>query len=281
MHDLNSRLTTPFMRIAGTIDTPLELFGGLVTDTAAADLPQGVSPDCQDVSFLQDAVKTRPGILPVFSPIADNPTVNYLKTFTQRNLARTLLAPDSTRPLAPGESPRLQCLSTTKSYKVYPGYLNIIKKDGTRVTIPASPLGTTLDPVQAHAKSIFLNSFPSSLFGVPNDDRSHYPITIGGTKLKNPPLDFLLVCSRASLQDFELGRLNQMANLVKQIHAIENELRQIEAEALLARWLMDYREELLAAHSERERELQRSFEFISGVAPLRCAIENPRRKIRA
>src|SRR3981081_554180 len=84
------------MTIAGTIDAPLDLFGGLVTDMAAADLPQGVSPDCQDVSFLQGAVKTRPGILSVFSPIAGNPTVNYLKTYTQPNLARTMLALDST-----------------------------------------------------------------------------------------------------------------------------------------------------------------------------------------
>jgi len=87
------------MSITGTIDAPLELFGGLVTDMAAADLPQGVSPDCQDVSFLQGAVKTRPGILSVFSPIVipggGNPTVNYLKTYTQPNLARTLLALDS------------------------------------------------------------------------------------------------------------------------------------------------------------------------------------------
>src|SRR5258708_23917752 len=83
------------MSIAGTIDAPLELFGGLVPDMAAADLPQGVSPDCQDVSFLQGAVKTRPGILSVFPPIAGNPTLNYLKTYTQPNLARTLLSLDS------------------------------------------------------------------------------------------------------------------------------------------------------------------------------------------
>jgi hypothetical protein len=87
------------MSIAGTIDAPLELFGGLVTDMAAADLSQGVSPDCQDVSFLQGAVKTRPGIVSVFSPIVipggGNPTVNYMKTYTQPNLARTLLALDS------------------------------------------------------------------------------------------------------------------------------------------------------------------------------------------
>src|ERR1700687_1531170 len=80
------------MSILGTIDAPLELFGGLVTDMAAADFPQGVSPDCADVAFLQGAVETRPGLVSVFSPISGNPTVNYLKTYTQPNLARTLLA---------------------------------------------------------------------------------------------------------------------------------------------------------------------------------------------
>ncbi len=83
------------MSIAGTIDAPLDLFGGLVTDMAAADLPQGVSPDCQDVAFLQGAVKTRPGLVSIFSPIGGNPTVNYLKSYTQPNLAQTLLALDS------------------------------------------------------------------------------------------------------------------------------------------------------------------------------------------
>jgi hypothetical protein len=83
------------MSVTGTIDAPLDLFGGLVTDMPAADLPQGVSPDCQDVAFVQGAVKTRPGLAPAFSALAGNPTVNYLKTFTQPNLAQTLLALDS------------------------------------------------------------------------------------------------------------------------------------------------------------------------------------------
>ena len=74
------------MSIAGTIDAPLDLFGGLVTDLAAPDLPQGVSPDCQDVAFLQGAVKTRPGLLSVYAPIAGNPTVNYLKELTRSRI---------------------------------------------------------------------------------------------------------------------------------------------------------------------------------------------------
>jgi hypothetical protein len=93
------------MSIAGTIDAPLDLFGGLVTDMPAADLPQGVSPDCRDVAFLQGAVKTRPGLLSVYSPIAGNPTVNYLKTFTQPNLVKTLLAMDSAGKLWGENSP--------------------------------------------------------------------------------------------------------------------------------------------------------------------------------
>jgi hypothetical protein len=93
------------MSIAGTIDAPLDIFGGLVTDMAAADLPQGVSPDCQDLAFLQGAVKTRPGLFSVFSPIAGNPTVNYLKTYTQPSLVKTLLAIDSAGTLWGENSP--------------------------------------------------------------------------------------------------------------------------------------------------------------------------------
>ncbi len=88
------------MSIAGTIDAPLDLFGGLVTDMPAADLPQGGAPDCQDVAFTRGGVKTRPGLLSVFSPITaaggGNPTVNYLKSYASPNLTEALLALDAT-----------------------------------------------------------------------------------------------------------------------------------------------------------------------------------------
>src|SRR5260221_3633548 len=93
------------MSIAGTIDAPLDLFGGLVTDMPAADLPQGVSPDCRDVAFVQGAVKTRPGLVSVFSAIARNPTVNYLKTYTQRNLVMKTQGIDSAGALWGENSP--------------------------------------------------------------------------------------------------------------------------------------------------------------------------------
>jgi len=81
--------------VAGAIDAPLDIFGGLVTDMAAPDLPPGVSPDCADVAFIMGGVKTRPGLLSVYSALAGNPTVNYLKTYITLNQTLRLLAMDS------------------------------------------------------------------------------------------------------------------------------------------------------------------------------------------
>jgi len=57
----------------------IDLFGGLVTDPDPTDLPQGVSPSCQDVSFLQGSVSTRPGLSRLFSPAAQ---FNYGRQFS-------------------------------------------------------------------------------------------------------------------------------------------------------------------------------------------------------
>ncbi len=83
------------MSVAGYLDAPLDQFGGLVTDMPSADLPLGVSPDCQDVAFLPGAVRTRPGLQSVFSAIGGNPTVNYLKTYINSAEQLVLLALDS------------------------------------------------------------------------------------------------------------------------------------------------------------------------------------------
>lgn len=74
--------------------------------------------------------------------------------------------------------------------------------------------------------------------------------------------DFLLVCSQRSLDDFELGRLNAAANLRKQIRELECELLRMEAEALVARWLVDNRRELeRLCHT---RSLQKTLQFTEG-----------------
>ncbi|MDP9339061.1 MAG: hypothetical protein M3P45_09355, partial [Acidobacteriota bacterium] len=78
------------MTTAGSFDAPIEIFGGLVTDMSPADLPHGVSPDCQDVVFSNGGVATRPGLQSLFGPLAGNPTINYLKTY--ETLSSTLRA---------------------------------------------------------------------------------------------------------------------------------------------------------------------------------------------
>jgi hypothetical protein len=83
------------MSVAGFIDAPLDIFGGLVTDMQPGDLPLGVSPDCQDVAFAPGSVRTRSGIQPVFAAIAGNPTVNYLKTYITPAEVERMLALDS------------------------------------------------------------------------------------------------------------------------------------------------------------------------------------------
>jgi hypothetical protein len=83
------------MTTAGSFDAPIEIFSGLVTDMAPADLPHGVSPDCQDVVFSSGGVATRPGLQTLFGPLADNPTVNYLKTYETPNATLRALALDA------------------------------------------------------------------------------------------------------------------------------------------------------------------------------------------
>jgi hypothetical protein len=83
------------MTTAGSFDAPIEIFGGLVTDMSPADLPHGVSPDCQDVIFSNGGVATRPGMQALFGPLAGNPTVNYVKTYETLNATLRTMALDS------------------------------------------------------------------------------------------------------------------------------------------------------------------------------------------
>ena len=83
------------MTTAGSLDAPIEIFGGLVTDMSPADLPHGVSPDCQDVIFSNGGVATRPGLQALFGPLSGNPTVNYVKTYETLNASLRTMALDS------------------------------------------------------------------------------------------------------------------------------------------------------------------------------------------
>jgi hypothetical protein len=174
------------MSIAGTIDAPLDLFGGLVTDMAAADLPQGVSPDCRDVAFLQSGVKTRPGLLSVYAPIAGNPTVNYLKTFTQPNLVKTLLAIDSAGTLwgentpgvltqiASGLMPNALASSTSFFAREY-----IAQHDGNfGLDIPRQYDGTHLDRVSQVGPGAGVTSVADVISNITSISRTSNVVTV-------------------------------------------------------------------------------------------------------
>jgi hypothetical protein len=100
----------------------------------------------------------------------------------------------------------------------------------------------------------------------------------GGHPIKIPPVDFLLVCSGVSLRDFELNRLNMAANLRKHLIETSDQLVEAQSEALLARWLMEYRDVLLAGG--HVRDLQRSFEFKPHYALPAAPGKSARRKSR-
>ncbi len=59
-----------------------------------------------------------------------------------------------------------------------------------------------------------------------------------------PPLDYLQAASRASLQSFELTRLNHAANLRNEIATLIDQWIQESSEALLARWMLDHHKSL-------------------------------------
>ena len=58
-----------------------------------------------------------------------------------------------------------------------------------------------------------------------------------------PPWEFLLSASRTSLQSFELSRLSHAANLRKEITQLLDSWLEENSAAMLARWLMEQREE--------------------------------------
>ena len=59
-----------------------------------------------------------------------------------------------------------------------------------------------------------------------------------------PPADYLLAASRASLQSFELTRLNHASNLRQEIAALIDRWVQETSEAVLARWMLDHHQSL-------------------------------------
>jgi hypothetical protein len=70
----------------GAVDVALQVFGGKNSELAPPNLPEGASPDNQDVAFLPGSVFSRPGLHKLFAtPLPTNATVVYAKSYIQPN----------------------------------------------------------------------------------------------------------------------------------------------------------------------------------------------------
>lgn len=68
--------------VTNAVEVPLSTFGSLVTEMSPSDLPEGVSPDNQDVVYVPGNVGTRGAMNKVFSTaFPGNPTVSYGKSY--------------------------------------------------------------------------------------------------------------------------------------------------------------------------------------------------------
>jgi len=88
-------------------------------------------------------------------------------------------------------------------------------------------------------------------------------LSAGGTEEMNIPVQFLLDASSGIVGEYELSRLNQAANLRKELRSVLEQMIDEIAEARFARWMLDNREELRAMIDPLDA-IQETFDFIGG-----------------
>jgi hypothetical protein len=76
-------------------------------------------------------------------------------------------------------------------------------------------------------------------------------------KTTKPMLEYLATCSKVSLESFELARLNDRANLRKEIVELLDELIEVDIQARIAEWVLTHRR-LQAAMQRAPRRVQRN-----------------------
>jgi hypothetical protein len=77
------------------VDVPLALFGGMHTGVAAPDLPEGLSPDNQDMAFVPGDCLSRPCLSKLWTPSVGSVAMLYCKTYLQPNGDPLTLALDA------------------------------------------------------------------------------------------------------------------------------------------------------------------------------------------
>jgi len=137
----------------GAVDVPLSLFGGMTLELSPPDIPEGLSPDCQDVVFLPGSVGSRPGMHRRIALSTFLGNLVYQKTY----------------------------LSPTGTFNLYldaDGALwreDVINSPGTVSTIGAAVKGSYATSVTAFGREYF--AFSNNLHG------SDYPKQYDGTNL--------------------------------------------------------------------------------------------------
>lgn len=79
------------------------------------------------------------------------------------------------------------------------------------------------------------------------------------TRRVTPPWEFLRDASKPSLESFELSRLNNAANLRREITALLDQWIEDNSQALLARWVRDRRSLPPSEAISREEMPQKNF----------------------
>jgi hypothetical protein len=86
---------------------------------------------------------------------------------------------------------------------------------------------------------------------------------MGDTRL---PLEYMVTCSKSTLESLELGRLNQVSNLRKELRQVLEEWIDCEVDARLARWILECR------HSQTAGPPFRTAEAVQTVRPAQLAL---------
>ena len=91
---------------------------------------------------------------------------------------------------------------------------------------------------------------------------------------ENPlPLEYLVTSSQSAVESFELSRLNRVSNLRKEIRQVVDEWIAAEAEARIARWILDCRRAQIESADPLPATAEKNLPatpLSSTVAPRRC-----------
>ncbi len=212
----------------GAIEISLENFGGRVTEMAATDIPDGVSPDEQDNTFRPGMVLTRPSLQRVLTNAPPNTTCTYQKSFVTPTGAIKNLYMFSNGELywedpigAPGIVNILftgPLGSYAKSATMF-GREFIALSDGLHgTTLPLQWDGTYLDRVTQDGPGACptvtsLAPTPAQMVAAPNTlTRSENIVTANLATAPNPPLQIGYQAQISNVPDSNSTTVNQTAS---------------------------------------------------------------------